>query len=1149
MTSSESTIIPKSNEQMRLKAHFLVQSVPLQKLAQLPRYAQHAETSFDRVMAEQPICPSCGAELASDALVGLCAPCTLRIALDSTLESGVGAQKSTVESINKTEPEVSDESEARSRDGKTIVLSFPAAKEIGAKIGPYKLLEQLGEGGCGIVYLAEQEKPVRRRVALKVIKPGMDTRQVLARFEAERQALALMDSANIAKVLDAGATENGGPYFVMEWVKGVRITDYCDQARLSTNDRLKLFVQVCQAIQHAHQKGIIHRDIKPSNVLVTLQDGVAVPKVIDFGIAKATSGQPLTDKTLFTAFEQFIGTPAYMSPEQAELTGLDIDTRSDIYALGVLLYELLTGHTPFETKELLAKGIDEVRRIIREKDPPRPSTRLSTLDAVEQTTIAKRRQVEPPRLLGIIRGDLDWIVMKAIEKERNRRYDNATGLVLDIRRYLQDEPVMARPPNRAYRLQKLVRRNKVAFAAGSAVGAALLIGLALSTVLFLRERNARERADEQTALAKAVNDFLQEDLIRQADSHAQADARFEANPNLTVREALNRAAERIADRFGDRPLVESAVRASIGDALVGLGEAQRGVPHLQRALELRRAKLGQQDPFTLNSMHQLAVAYQEAGNLNAALPLFEETVRLRKSKLGSYHPDTLESMNHLGFAYKTAGKLDQAVPLLEETLSRTRASLGTNHLDTLSPMNNLALAYEAVGKVEQSLSLLIETFQLTKLKLGPDHPDTLAMMDNLAWGYRKAGHLAQALPLHEEALKQTKTRLGPDHPDTLSVMHNLAQAYREAGKLDQALALFDETLKLRIAKLGAEHPETLVSMNSLGLVCRETGNLERALVLFEDTLKLRKTSLGQDHPNTLLTMNNLALVYRDMGKFSEALQLLEQTLELTKAKLGPDHPNTLTALSNLAATHQAVGRPDLAVQLFQETLKLTRAKLGPDHPSTFSAMNNLGATELDAGNLEQALPLLAETLKLTRSTLGPDHPTTLKTMNNLAEAYRKAGQLDQALPLFEDTLKLRRTKLGREHPDTVGTLAAFGLALLSATNYVKAETLLRECLEMRQKIRPDDWTTFNVQSRLGLALLEQQRFAEAEPLLVQGYNGLKQRESSIPFPSRNSLLEACRRVAQLYGAWDKPDQFSRWKGQVAALEQEIAARKLPSAKP
>jgi serine/threonine protein kinase len=389
-------------------------------------------------------------------------------------------------------------------------------EQIGTRIGHYKLLQRIGEGGCGVVYMAEQEEPVRRRVALKVIKLGMDTKNVVARFEAERQALALMDHPNIARVLDAGATEAGRPYFVMELVRGVRITEYCDQNNLDTRQRLGLFIQICQAIQHAHQKGVIHRDIKPSNILVTLHDGVPVPKVIDFGIAKAIEGR-LTEQTLFTAYEQVIGTPAYMSPEQAEMSGLDVDTRSDIYSLGVLLYELLTGKTPFDGKELMKSGLDEMRRTLREKEPQRPSNILTTLHGTELKATAEHRHAEPPKLISLLKGDLDWIVMKALEKDRTRRYETANGLALDIQHYLNNEPVMARPPSRRYRFQKLVHRNKTIFAAGAVVAVILIMGLGVSTWLFFQEKEARYQQARLRAKAEQA-EKRENELRRQAEA-------------------------------------------------------------------------------------------------------------------------------------------------------------------------------------------------------------------------------------------------------------------------------------------------------------------------------------------------------------------------------------------------------------------------------------------------------------------------------------------------------------------------------------------------------------------------------------------------------------------------------------------------------
>src|SRR5262245_4309344 len=403
-------------------------------------------------------------------------------------------------------------------------------------VGRYKLLEKIGEGGFGEVWMAEQREPIKRRVALKIIKLGMDSRQVVARFEAERQALAMMDHANIARIFDAAVTEAGRPYFVMELVRGMKITEYCDQQKLDTHQRLELFILVCQAIQHAHQKGIIHRDIKPSNILVTLHDGVAVPKVIDFGIAKATQGE-LTDKTVFTQFQQFIGTPAYISPEQAEMSGLDIDTRADIYSLGVLLYELLVGQTPFDAKEMMQGGLDALRQTIREKEPPRPSTKLNTLQGDARTTAGKLRQTDVGRLVHQLQGELDWIVMKCLEKDRARRYETANGLVDDLRRHLNDEPIAARPPSRLYEFQKTVQRHKFGFAAATALILVLELGVIVSSWQAVRATRAEREQSRLRELAQQA-EIKEVQLRQQAD---EARTRAETNGKKAETEAIHSA--------------------------------------------------------------------------------------------------------------------------------------------------------------------------------------------------------------------------------------------------------------------------------------------------------------------------------------------------------------------------------------------------------------------------------------------------------------------------------------------------------------------------------------------------------------------------------------------------------------------------------
>jgi len=499
----------------------------------------------------------------------------------------------------------------------TLKIDPLASEEeaLGSRISHYKLLQKVGEGGCGVVYMAEQEQPFRRRVALKVIKLGMDTRSVVARFEAERQALAMMDHPNIAKVLDAGTTDKGRPFFVMELVRGIRITDYCDQNHLPTKARLELFTSVCHAVQHAHQKGIIHRDLKPSNILVTLHDGVPVPKVIDFGIAKAIE-QKLTDKTLFTELHQFIGTPAYMSPEQAEMSGLDIDTRSDIYSLGVLLYELLTGKTPFDAQELMSQGIDAMRKTIREKDPVRPSTKLATLQGEELTTTAKRRSVESATLAKLLRGDLDWIVMKCLEKDRARRYDTANGLATDIKRHLSNETVVARPPSSAYRFQKLVRRNKLAFAAGTAIVAVLVLGLAASVWQAIRATHAEQ---EQKKLREVAVKALEGEKVQrtQAETERQrAESNAEKFKNASIQ---SRRSQYAADMFAATAEIE---KGSYGNARNFLREyfPREGLEDL-RGFEWRylwKLSVGQQLRIFPLTGQVLDMAWSPDGGLMAA---------------------------------------------------------------------------------------------------------------------------------------------------------------------------------------------------------------------------------------------------------------------------------------------------------------------------------------------------------------------------------------------------------------------------------------------------------------------------------------------------------------------------------------------------
>ncbi|MHC4948954.1 MAG: serine/threonine protein kinase, partial [Planctomycetota bacterium] len=525
----------------------------------------------------------------------------------------------------------------------------------GDRVGPYTIRDVLGEGGFAVVYRADQAEPVRRTVALKIIKLGMDTRQVIARFEAERQALAVMDHPNVARVLDAGATDTGRPYFVMELVAGDPITDYCDRHRLRTRERLDLFIQTCRAVQHAHQKGIIHRDIKPSNVLVTVRESDPVVKVIDFGIAKATR-QQLTERTIFTEHGQFIGTPEYMSPEQAEMRALDIDTRTDIYSLGVLLYELLTATLPFDPEALRAAGYAEIQRIIREQDPPRPSTKLSSLREAT-TTIAQRHASDPKTLLRVLRGDLDWITMRCLEKDRTRRYESAGGLAADIRRHLDDEPVLAGPPSAGYRIGKFVRRHRGAVAAAGALVLVLALGVAGTTWGLLRAVANERVARTEAAKAQQIAAFTQE-MLAGIDPATAGDL-----DKTLMRMVLDEAAARIGTDLADEPEVEASIRQTIGRSYVAIGEYDRAEPHLERSRELRRTVLGDEHRATLRAMNTLAGVHWRRGRYEDAAALQRETLEIQERVLGDEHPDTLASLSNLAGQYADLGRADEAEPL------------------------------------------------------------------------------------------------------------------------------------------------------------------------------------------------------------------------------------------------------------------------------------------------------------------------------------------------------------------------------------------------------------------------------------------------------------------------------------------------------
>ncbi|HVU22590.1 MAG TPA: protein kinase [Opitutus sp.] len=688
--------------------------------------------------------------------------------------------------------------------GETVAAFTPRPEEkAGDLIGRYKLLQQIGEGGCGVVYMAEQTAPVVRRVALKVIKLGMDTKSVIARFEAERQALAMMDHPNIAKVLDAGTTDNGRPFFVMELVRGIPITKYCDENNLPTADRLGLFDQVCHAIQHAHQKGIIHRDIKPSNILVTVNDGKPVPKVIDFGIAKATQGK-LTDATVFTAFEQFIGTPAYMSPEQAEMSSLDIDTRSDIYSLGVLLYELLTGRTPFDPKELLQAGLDEMRRQIREVEPVKPSTRLGILEKTALTATAERRRTDPPKLIRLIDGDLDWIVMRCLEKDRTRRYETAVSVAQDIQRHLQHEPIVARPVSAFYRLKKLARRHRLAFAAVVTFAALWLVGTILSTYLATRVVRAENEAEASRAGRDYVDGLIYQ-LAEQAANRPQGSDRIQPDPPITVRAALDHIVAQLDPADGSPTWFSHGLKnrgvipETLGEASQILGDYLRAVDLLGKAAAMNRAEFGPDHDRTLKTLELLAAAQQRAGRSTDAAATFDEIYRQRLRRDGPRHGETLGAQIDAAFAALLTGQAERGLPLLESAAATQRAREGDNDPQTFRTDEALARGYRLAGRLDAAIATGEKNLARRRAWLAHDGGWTIddTLLD-LARSYRAAGRFDLALARENEALQFVRSRGEKSSGGfgAFRALVELADTHRAAGQLPDAIRRAREALAL-----------------------------------------------------------------------------------------------------------------------------------------------------------------------------------------------------------------------------------------------------------------------------------------------------------------------------------------------------------------
>ena len=1038
-----------------------------------------------------------------------------------------------------------------------------------AAVGRYRIVRLLGAGGMGAVYEAEQESP-RRTVALKIIKPGLATPELVHRFQQEADALGRLQHPGIARIYEASTADTGfgpQPYFAMELIHGPSLLAYADTHRLSTPQRLELAARVCDAVQHAHQRGIIHRDLKPANILV---DETGQPKVLDFGVARMIGGE--ASATLQTHRGELVGTLAYMSPEQITADPLDVDTRSDVYALGVILYELLAGRLPHPP----SGSLDRAVQTIREEDAPH----LGSLNRA-------------------YRGDIETIVAKALEKDKVRRYASATELAADIRRYLRNEPIAARPPSAGYQLRKFAARHKALVASAAAILFVLTAGIIASTAEAARAtragriaaqerkyaeanaeaakherdravqaeyaateeqkralaeasradraaanaRAAARRADMEAATAKAVNDFLRKDVLAQAGAVAQASANLQPDPDLKVRIALDRAAARIPGAFDGRPLVEAAIRQTIGDAYSELGLYSEAGRQMSAAVELRIRALGPENPETLSSMNQLGELYIDQGKFDEAGKLLTKVLDIRRRVLGPDHRDTLNTMGDLAAAYRRQSKYSDAERLTTTVFERESRTLGSHNPETLNTMAELARLNADQSHFPAAESLYLKFLDVSSPVFGAGDPRRLAVVESLAQLYRRQGKHADAEKLLDGTLTLARQVLGPEHTNTAAIMTDLALVYRQEGKYAQAEELYTGALEIQSRVLGEENPATLATITNLANLYRDRSDYRKAEPLIEKVLAIRRRLLGDTHSLTLRSFNDAAVFYRDHGDYPKAERLFSQAIAGQRRLFGDEGDDTLSTEDNLGVVLGEEGKYADAELLLARVVGARRRLSGPEHAKTLRIMNDLAVVRREQHRYPEAEALFREVLEARSRNLGPDHPDTLTTMYDLALLYEKEGKLAEAQSLASDLVTLRRSKLGPRHRDTANALALLAGLRLRAGQCAEAEPFLREALSIYDAVTPDNWRRFESRSMMGASLSGQRRYAEAEPLLLSAYSGLLERRGRMPAFNQSSVEQAGASILDLYRDWGNPGKLAEWRERLAADRVEMADKK------